>query len=56
MAFKPPLTVAALLLGTAAIVPCYTPAAAQDAPVLTLPGIQIIGSRENARWSDRALI
>ncbi len=48
MGFKPPLTVAAFLLGTAAIVP-YAPAAAQDAPVLTLPGIQIIGSRENER-------
>jgi Fe(3+) dicitrate transport protein len=48
MGFKPPLTVAAFLLGTAATV-AYTPAAAQDAPVLTLPGIQIIGSRENER-------
>ena len=48
MGMKPPLTVAAFLLGTAATAP-YTPAAAQDAPVLTLPGIEIIGSRENER-------
>ena len=48
MGFKSPLTVAAFLLGTAATVP-HAPAAAQDAPVLTLPGIRIIGSRENER-------
>lgn len=48
MGIKPPLTVAAFLLGSAATV-AYAPAAAQDAPVLTLPGIQIIGSRENER-------